>query len=161
MRSCAMFERRALLTSSPPAPRRARAALLALLASLALQGCVSPRQAVGEDCLFSDECAQGLVCAHRRCRAVCRDDRDCVNGWQCRRSGRVEGPLACLPPSEPPLCAFSSECPAELACSHEGACIAECAQDRDCASHHPSLRCVERVCRWPAELSDGGADSAR
>ena len=36
-------------------------------------------------CTFNDECAQPLTCAAHSCRAQCRTDRDCVNGWVCQQ----------------------------------------------------------------------------
>ncbi|MFO0605126.1 MAG: hypothetical protein U0324_18235, partial [Polyangiales bacterium] len=73
-----------------------RLAALALAASCVfLEGDTA---GLGEECLFNGDCESPLVCAGRRCRAPCRDDRDCVNGWRCRGSGDER--LVCLPPDD-------------------------------------------------------------
>jgi hypothetical protein len=109
------------------------------------------RSGLGEDCLFNGDCASPNVCAGRRCRAPCRDDRDCANGWRCRSSG--QGPQrVCLPPEELGYCALSGKCPQPFVCDAEGQCVAQCREAADCRRYHPtgSLRCV------PVSLPEGG-----
>jgi len=92
----------------------------ALLAALSAS-CTSPLRGASEECLFNGDCREGLLCAGRRCRVVCRDGRDCAGATRCASAG--EGRLACLPPDEPPYCRRASEC-AEAEVCHRGRCVA-------------------------------------
>ncbi|MCB9591584.1 MAG: hypothetical protein H6719_02525 [Sandaracinaceae bacterium] len=45
-------------------------------------------------CAFTSECPEGALCVDRRCRAECREDRDCLDGARCdASSGTCESPL--------------------------------------------------------------------
>ncbi|MFO0609387.1 MAG: hypothetical protein U0324_39850 [Polyangiales bacterium] len=114
-------------------------AALALVASLL--ACAEPLGASGEDCLFNGDCASPLVCAGRRCRAPCRDDRDCVNGWRCRPAG--QGSLrVCLPPAEHGYCVGVRDCDAPAVCGVTGVCGSQCLDAYDCALNGGVSRCA-------------------
>ncbi len=95
-------------------------------------GCAEPQGALGEDCLFNGDCASPNVCAGRRCRAPCRDDRDCVNGWRCRPSGQGTQRV-CLPPEEHGYCTGVRDCDAPAVCGVTGRCGSQCVAAYDCA----------------------------
>jgi hypothetical protein len=113
------------------------AALFALGAAL---GCAESGRSLGEDCLFNGDCEAPLVCAGRRCRAACRDDRDCVNGWRCRPAGQATLRV-CLPPDEHGYCAGVRDCDAPAVCGVTGRCGSQCAADYDCALHGGVANC--------------------
>ncbi len=148
----------------------ARNTLPALLLALTLTDCerVIARRADGETCLFNGDCASPLVCAARRCRAPCRDDRDCHNGWSCRPSIRTScGDAPCPPPRQrvcvepggPEICFADSDCadPSTL-CGADEICHPACSAGADdlCALRFGAgARCVTRdaggaVCEAPA-----------
>ncbi|MFO0609386.1 MAG: hypothetical protein U0324_39845 [Polyangiales bacterium] len=144
-----------------------RLAALALAASCVfLEGDTA---GLGEECLFNGDCASPLVCAGRRCRAPCRDDRDCVNGWRCRGSG--DGRLVCLPPDDRGYCRLAADCADPFVCSADGTCTEQCREAADCRRYSPSApqRCLpldlpggERVhvCENHPRLRDGGVDAS-
>ncbi len=119
-----------------------------LLLSLALS-CAAPLSDTGEDCLFNGDCNAPLVCAARRCRAPCRDDRDCVKGWRCRPSG-AGAQRVCLPPEEHGYCATQAECDAPSVCGPTGRCGSQCATAYDCRLYGGSAEC--RVTQQDATL---------
>lgn len=104
---------------------------------------------LGSECLFNGDCQSPLVCAGRRCRAPCRDDRDCVNGWRCRPSG-VSAQRVCLPPEEHGYCTTQAECDAPSVCGPTGRCGSQCATAYDCRLYGGSAEC--RVTRQDATL---------
>lgn len=142
--------------------RRILAAIAALAACVATRG-------DGESCLFNGDCADPLLCAGRRCRAPCRDDRDCYNGWLCKPSG-TERARVCLPPAEPGYCVHHSDCDAPQVCRVDGTCGGQCLVDADCRSFSPAgaAACVAftdpvmgavRACANHPSLVDAGADA--
>ena len=140
--------------------------------ALALASCEREvaRRAAGDDCLFNGDCADPLVCAARRCRAPCRDDRDCVNGSLCRPAVRTtcaKPPCApprrrvCVEPGGPAICFSDGDCEAEQLCAPDGQCRYRCAPgfDIDCQSRYGAgARCEAMgsaaVCMVPAATSD-------
>jgi hypothetical protein len=118
-----------------------------LWAALSLASCSREvaRRASGDECLFNGDCADPLVCAARRCRAPCRDDRDCANAWLCRPAVRAtcaKPPCApplrrvCVEPGAAPLCFSDGDCEPEQLCGADNACRYRCAAgfDLDCAA---------------------------
>lgn len=132
-------------------PRALRVAII--VAGLALgsllSACAAPTHDAGERCLFSDECARGLLCVGGFCRVECRTDRDCTNDWRCLGSG-VAGKLVCLE-SGPAYCLYTSECAANELCTRDGRCRAQCQTQADCAAIDARLACQSGSCRWPNE----------
>ncbi|MBL8683835.1 MAG: hypothetical protein JNK05_31975 [Myxococcales bacterium] len=131
------------------------------LAAAGLFSCVAPpRVASAEECVFSDDCQTGLICAGQKCRAVCRDDRDCSSGWRCRSSAEPTKRV-CLPPEELGYCRFSSDCGPPLLCS-AGRCIVQARTPEDCVNYDPNLVAVPSgsgfECRWRDDLADAGTD---
>ena len=159
-----------------PPPIRTRPHPLAFSAALAAS-CLADLQDRGlqEDCLFNGDCAAPLVCAARRCRAPCRDDRDCTNGWRCLPGApRTCGEQACPPPARrvcvepggPAVCFDDRDCDgAEQVCGNDGQCRFRClaAQHYDCQVRFGAgSRCEDRgdgmsVCAAPT--GDAGADA--
>ena len=149
-----------------------------LWAALSLASCGRDvtRRGSGDECLFNGDCADPLVCAARRCRAPCRDDRDCANGWLCRPSVRAtcaKPPCApplrrvCLDPAAPPICFSDGDCEAEQLCAPDNACRYRCAIgfDLDCAARFGAgARCVAMgeaaVCAVDAGAPDAPPDAA-
>lgn len=123
---------------------------VALLAGL-VGACTAVRKQ-GEECVFNDDCAESLVCAARRCRAECRDARDCVAGWKCA-AVHQDARRVCVPGNHPDFCRYHSECASPQACGFDGLCRYQCRAPRDCADFSPSLRCEADagLCLWPEE----------
>ena len=125
------------------------------LALVALLGC-EQGLAVGDGCERTSDCAEPLVCAGRRCREECADDRDCEGGALCLPAGPAR---ACVPPDSEVPCRFVSDCPAFAVCAEER-CRVACSEDGDCPD---GQRCEGDVCDGalrtpPAEGSpDAGA----
>ncbi len=156
-----------------------RALRYGLWAALSLASCGRElaRRGSGDECLFNGDCADPLVCAARRCRAPCRDDRDCANGWLCRPSVRTtcaKPPCApplrrvCVDPAAPPLCFSDGDCEVEQLCAPDNACRYRCAIgfDLDCAARFGAgARCVAMgeaaVCAVDAGAPDASPDAAR
>lgn len=134
---------------------RALSPVMAL--SLAL-GCTdTSRRTQGEECVFNDDCASPLVCAGGRCRAQCRDERDCVAGQKCAANVQ-DGLRVCVPREHPDFCHYHSQCPRPQACGFDGLCRYQCRQPRDCGDFSVDLRCdVDAgLCLWPQELNPSG-----
>lgn len=121
---------------------------------------------LGGACIFNGDCASPLICAGRHCRAPCRDDRDCVNGWRCLGSG-VAARRVCLPPDERGYCLLDGDCE-PLVCGAAGACVEQCRVADDCRRYSATgaLRCHSvalpqggsaGVCENHPWLRDGGA----
>lgn len=121
---------------------------------IAALACEADRRQQGETCAYNDDCVDPLVCAARRCRAACRDARDCVAGWRCAPTP-TDGRAVCVPPEHPDFCAYHSECAAPRVCGFDGVCRVQCREARDCADFSASLRCDldAGLCRWPEETA--------
>ncbi len=128
----------------------------ALLAALSAS-CTSPLRGASEECLFNGDCREGLLCAGRRCRVVCRDGRDCAGATRCASAG--DGRLACLPPDEPPYCRRASEC-AEAEVCLRGRCVAA---ESDASTDALATDATEAPADTPsldaAEMPDVGMDA--
>lgn len=110
---------------------------------LALGGCEA-RLSLGGGCTFTSECNEPLVCAGGRCRAECREDRDCAGtGESCTRFGGSGA--VCTPPSSTVPCRLNSDCGAGARCEG-GSCRADCRADVDCAGLGS---CVSGICSEP------------
>ncbi len=119
------------------------ARLLALAAASSCTLLDADPAGLGDECLFNGDCAAPLVCAGRRCRAPCRDDRDCVNGWRCLSAGDGARRV-CLPPDDRGYCALSGDCPQPFVCGADGRCGEQCREAADCRRYLPAggLRCL-------------------
>jgi hypothetical protein len=108
----------------------------------------------GRSCRRPSECDPSLVCALGRCRAACRESRDCEVGARCLVEPAT-GVAAC---SLPTIDACGpGGCASGFTCS-EGECVNECASLHRC----PDGVCEENVCvptRRPE--SDAAVDAAR
>jgi hypothetical protein len=105
-------------------------AVIGVVAGL-LASCTSETPgALRAQCARTSDCRSPLVCAGERCRAECREDRDCTDGAQCYPVG--PGVSVCVPPEEPVPCGLHSDC-ADGAYCIAGTCRAQCREDRDCA----------------------------
>jgi len=135
--------------------------------ALLVQGC--PSKPKYPECKTDEDCAeQKQVCVEGFCKE-CRDDKQCKEGFICRKN-------ACVPK---PQCAADKDCPAGQKCKDEkcvpectpetaaqecgegkkclgGKCAASdaCAGDADCPSNQG---CVEGTCKVKA-ISCGGDD---
>jgi hypothetical protein len=127
--------------------------LLGLL--YALGSCVAPRTE-GVECVFSRDCAQGLICAGSRCRIQCADARDCMAPNVCVASG--EGTQnSCLPPAEPRPCSADSHCPTTTRCVMK-TCRWTCRTDADCqAQRSGSCDLGTGTCSLPVRAADNVA----
>lgn len=114
---------------------------VALALAASLLACADPQGSLGEDCLFNGDCASPLVCAGRRCRAPCRSDRDCANGWRCRPAGQ-EGLRVCLAPEEHGYCTVARDCDAPAVCGVTGRCGSQCEGSYDCMLHGGVANCA-------------------
>ena len=144
-----------------------KAAARPLLAAVLAVACVVSR-GEGDACLFNGDCKDPLVCAGHRCRAPCRDDRDCNNGWRCRPSGQP-AQRVCLPPGDYGYCSYSAECDRPSVCQRNGACGAQCRSSYDCAIYGTRAVCAAtaqdptlRLCSDHPDYQpyDGGAADA-
>lgn len=132
-----------------------RTAGLVGLAAVAMLGCQAAA-ATGASCSRPSDCATPLVCTLGRCRAECRDGRDCPVGARCLASGRSAGDLG--------VCSFEDEnhcdtrvCPAPLTCVADE-CRTGCADALECIAR----QCVAGSCVEPPNDGaprDGGADA--
>jgi hypothetical protein len=118
----------------------------------ALGGCVAPKME-GVECVFSRDCAQGLICSGSRCRIQCADRRDCMAPNVCVSSG--EGTQnACLPPAEPRPCGADSHCPASSRCEMK-TCRWTCRTDADCqAQRSGTCELGTSTCSLPVRAGD-------
>ncbi|MBI5518275.1 MAG: FG-GAP repeat protein [Deltaproteobacteria bacterium] len=119
------------------------AGLFFLLALVTLGGCTA--ELPEGQCVFNEDCAEGLVCVGRFCRAQCRTDGDCSGGGRCVSGGRA-GAMVCVPRDQPSPCLFPSDCPAPMTCSREGQCQAQCQTTYDCEVTNPFTVCVRGSC---------------
>ncbi|MFO0626010.1 MAG: hypothetical protein U0325_10375 [Polyangiales bacterium] len=107
-------------------------------------------------CRFNDECAAPLVCAASRCRARCRTDRDCSNGWRCLSAGQPDT-FACYAPDDlGNACLWDSHCRGGRVCGGDGVCRAQCLTDYDCAVIAPGLTCLASGVCSSHPFVDGG-----
>jgi hypothetical protein len=107
-------------------------------------------------CRFNDECAAPLVCAAARCRARCRTDRDCANGWRCLSAGQPET-FACYAPDDTAnACLWDSHCRGGRVCGGDGICRAQCLTNYDCAVIAPGLTCLASGVCSSHPFLDGG-----
>jgi hypothetical protein len=120
--------------------------LLAVVA-LALLGCEAPAES-GASCARASECASSLVCRLGRCRAECRENRDCGAGRSCLLDATGAG--ACAVAED--VCAGS--CVANLVC-RDAVCVQSCASDGDCPRDG---HCASDVCA-PGSSIDAGTTS--
>lgn len=134
-----------------------RAAVVAVAAAV---GCgvfdASPR-ALLEECVFNDDCASPLLCAARRCRAQCRSDRDCTNGWRCRSAGQLDKYVCYEPGTEENACVFASDCSQSFVCANR-VCARQCRSSYDCRLVDNAATCLVDlgVCSTHPHLTDGG-----
>lgn len=157
-----------------------RGYLWALLLVMGATDCerVFARRADGESCIFNGDCESPLVCAARRCRAPCRDDRDCHNAYTCRpqiRTACGDAPCPpprlrlCVEPGGPELCFADSDCadPA-MVCGPDDTCRYTCTPGSDdtCEIRFGrGARCVARdgggaLCEAPAvTATDASVDA--
>ncbi|MFO0609192.1 MAG: hypothetical protein U0324_38870 [Polyangiales bacterium] len=106
--------------------------------------CTSDRVPDGQ-CEFNADCANGLVCANRYCRAPCRSDADCAAGARCV-AGDNPGATACVPlPAGTPACQRDSDCAPGQAC-FDGLCRPQCQTSYDCQVVNPRSTCVAHRC---------------
>ncbi len=115
-------------------------AAMTLVAFVALASCAAPTSVLDEGCIFNSDCEGSLVCSDHRCRAPCRDDRDCVNGWRCRLAGQASL-RACFAPTEGGFCVAQSDCEAPAVCGPTGRCGSQCATSYDCQLRGGAAQC--------------------
>ncbi len=129
-----------------------RGALLRAAVAVSLAGCTAPARPLGEECLYNDDCVEETLCAARRCRAICRDERDCPTGWRCAALAQG-GRSVCVATDHPDFCQYHSQCPQPQACGYDGLCRYQCREARDCGDFNAGLRCDldAGVCLWPQE----------
>jgi hypothetical protein len=134
--------------------------------ALSLGGCLSAeaeRRGLLAECTFNDECQSPLLCAARQCRAPCRTDRDCSNGWRCRSAGQDDKFVCYEPTRRDTGCVRSSDCDPPLVCGPTRECIFQCRNDYDCRvayPYEPGARCivVDSTCdAHPIYVRDAGA----
>lgn len=138
-------------------PRALRAAAVVLAAAGCTSGASSTRAAELAPCVFNDDCASSLVCAAERCRAQCRSDRDCRNGWRCLSAGVVDRYVCYAPDDFANACVWDSHCRGGRVCGGDRVCRAQCRQDYDCAVIAPGLRCLASGVCSSHPFLDGGA----
>jgi hypothetical protein len=109
------------------------------------------------ECQFNDECTTPLLCAARQCRAQCRTDRDCVNGWRCRSAGQADKYVCYEPGVQENACVFPSDCAQSFVCANR-VCARQCRSDYDCRLVDLTARCVTElgVCSNHPHLTDAG-----
>ena len=133
---------------------------LLLSALVVAASCRAPTRRTGAalaECQFNDECTTPLLCAARRCRAECRTDRDCANGWRCLSAGQP-GRLACYAPDDyNSACVYSADCRASWVCA-DRECRPQCRADYDCRLIRAGLTCLRAlgVCSAHPSLTDAG-----
>ncbi len=108
-------------------------------------GACEARAALGTACTRASDCPSGLACRSDRCRAECRDQRDCPLGTLCLVGPGGDG--SCSLPDDPD-CRVSG-CTDGLACVG-GACVNLCSTIAECP---PGSTCVP--------TTDGRARCAR
>ncbi len=126
------------------APTTRAFVLLGLLVSVGCGGLEPERRGLLAECNFNDECAPGLLCAARQCRAECRTDRDCTNTWRCRSAGQQEKRVCYEPGHLSVGCVHNSDCDSPFVCGPTRECIYQCRTDYDCRIAYPyemSARC--------------------
>lgn len=143
---------------------------LAHLVPLMLAGCIfdgaASRRALLAACTFNDECEPGLVCAARQCRAECRTDRDCTNGWLCASAGQPGKKVCYEPENLTTACEYVRDCRSNYICGPAAQCRQQCTDDYDCTIRAAGTTCIAsptgaRVCSdHPAVRDAGGADVA-
>lgn len=109
-------------------------------------GCVSaetsPTHGLLGACVFNDDCQPTLICGARRCRAECRTDRDCTNGWRCRAAGR-DDKYVCYDPTDLATgCEYASQCDGHYVCGPGNVCQPQCNDDYDCLIRQPGTTCI-------------------
>lgn len=136
------------------------------IALLLLFGCVSgetlTRRGLLGDCQFNDECQSPLICAARRCRAECRTDRDCTNGWRCRSAGQGNKFVCYDPADRATGCEYASHCQSPDICGPGNICQAQCNDDYDCIIRRPGTTCdlARRICSDHPDYDGGAASDA-
>lgn len=133
---------------------RALALLAALAACVDVSG--SQRASLLGACTFNDECASPLLCAAGRCRAQCRTDRDCANGWRCLSAGAVNQSVCYAPDDYANACVWSSQCRGGRVCGGDRVCRKQCLTDYDCRVIDPNLWCVSPGYCSSHPFLDGG-----
>lgn len=116
---------------------------------------------LGAQCVRNTECTAPLVCQLGRCRAECRENRDCPIGARCLLDATGAG--ACS--LDVDVCTSAVACPGGLACI-DGKCanlcdsIVQCPSDARCASGSDGRTSCVRVDgdAGPETGSDGGSD---
>ena len=127
-------------------------------ALLALAACTSEAPAGGQ-CAFNTDCAEGLTCVSRYCRALCGDGGTCGAGLRCEPAAGT-GYSICVPAAAEQGCAYASDCPAPLVCSRDGRCRPQCVTDYDCKVINPYLTCVEGSCSLVCARGTADCDGA-
>ena len=112
----------------------------------------------GAACTRTSECTAPLACAFGRCRAECREARDCPLVARCVST--QGGPGVCLLPTEA-ACTGDTDCPSALLC-RAGACRAPCRSSDECLGDCDlaSATCVEPGEERDGGVRDGGAGDA-
>lgn len=134
-----------------------RALLLALAASSALGGCVSPdnaakvETALGKKCTLDSDCSAPNVCVFELCHAECATDADCEGGGRCVK-GEGASASVCQLLTEV-SCSKDVDCPGQQICAKDGECRDACSDAMDCVSPQT---CVAGACASADELVDGG-----
>lgn len=116
----------------------------------------STRELLAE-CTFNDECTSPLLCAARQCRAPCRTDRDCTNGWRCRSAGELDKYVCYEPNFLTNACVFASHCSHSYVCANR-VCLPQCRSNYDCRLIDPAATCLTElmVCSMHPHLTDAG-----
>jgi hypothetical protein len=109
------------------------------------------------ECSFNDECESPLLCAARQCRAQCRSDRDCSNGWRCRSAGQFDKYVCYEPSAAHTGCVFPSDCAQSLVCANH-VCSTQCRSSYDCRLVDLRASCLVDlgVCSNHPHLTDAG-----
>lgn len=109
------------------------------------------------ECTFNDECTSPLLCAARQCRAPCRTDRDCTNGWRCLSAGQYDKYVCYQPDVVANACNFDSDCRHSRVCSNH-VCSQQCRSDFDCRLVDIRATCLTNlgVCSNHPHLTDAG-----
>jgi len=133
---------------------------LLLVTMVLAPSCREPTRRQGallSECQFNDECASPLLCAARRCRAECRTDRDCTNGWRCLSSGQPGRSVCYAQDDYGSACVYSADCRASWVCA-DRECRQQCRADYDCRLIRPGLTCLRAlgVCSAHPSLTDAG-----
>jgi alpha-tubulin suppressor-like RCC1 family protein len=108
------------------------------LAAVVLLASCEQDAARGAACRHDSDCQSPLVCALGRCRAECRESRDCEVGTHCLIEPATGVGVCSVPDVD--VC-LDTECPSGFVCA-EGQCVNSCAAVTRCADGV----CVDGAC---------------